>query len=362
MQSGIPKFELVWREERQKFYVQWREGGQLKRISTGADDPQAAKRFLADFLSGWLTPTVEQKDNITIKEIIDIYTTHKKKQNRDRYKNDSALSERFITRNIQNLDWGTISALTPIAQKWGDWYPKQITRAHCREFVRSRTEDDGVSATTAKKSFDILVAAMNHARKDGLLSIVPYIEKPSEPPPRDKWAKPYEVQDLLKVLEKYQHLHLFAMLALHTLSRKRAIMELQWEQVDLDARRINFNPPGRVQTKKRRVHVPINNSLLVALQKAKETAVTKHVIEFRGQPCYEVGRAFRNYARTVGLGWITPHVLRHTGATLMAQQGVSMWEIAGIMGDRTDTVEKHYLKHHPDYLKDATSALDKIYA
>lgn len=362
MQSGIPKFELVWREERNKFYIQWRESGNLKRVSTGANDPQAAKRFLADFLCGWLAPTVEEKENITIKEIIDIFITHKKKQNRDRYKNDRTLDENFIRRNIRNLDIGITSALKPIEKRWGDLHPKQINRLHCREFIRSRTEDDCASEATAKKSLDIFVAAMNHARKEGLLSIVPYVEKPSQPPPRDKWAKPDEVRELLKALKKYQHLHLFAMLAMHTLSRKRAIIELQWEQVDLDARRINFNPPGRLQTKKRRVHVPINNSLLVALQKAKETAVTKHVIEFRGQPCYEIGRAFRNYARSVNLGWITPHVLRHTGATLMAQQGVSMWEIAGIMGDRTDTVEKHYLKHHPDYLKNATSALDKIYA
>jgi len=46
----------------------------------------------------------------------------------------------------------------------------------------------------------------------------------------------------------------------------------------------------------------------------------------------------------------------------MAQQGVNMWNIAGIMGDRVDTVEKHYLKHHPDYLKGATEALEKLYA
>ena len=46
----------------------------------------------------------------------------------------------------------------------------------------------------------------------------------------------------------------------------------------------------------------------------------------------------------------------------MAQNKVSMVEIAGIMGDKIETVEKHYLKYHPDYLKDATSALDKIYA
>lgn len=362
MQSGIPRFELNWREERKKFYVQWREGSQLKRVSTCTDDKEEAKRFLADFISGWLTPNEEQKDNITIREIIRIYTEFKKKQHRERFSCNKTLDDVFIKKNIFNLDKSMTCALKPIEKLWGDWYPRQINRLQCREFVRIRTEEDGVSNTTAKRSFDILVAAMNHARKEGLLTVVPFVEKPKENPPRDKWARPHEVKALLSKLEELPHLQLFAMLAMHTLSRKRALLELQWAQVDLESRRIDFNPPDRQHTKKRRVPVPINNSLLKALTLAKEVATTKHVIEWRGKPCYEIGRAFRNHAREVNLGWITPHVLRHTGATLMVQNGVSMWEIAGIMGDKLETVEKHYLKHHPDYLKDATSALDRIYA
>jgi integrase len=208
----------------------------------------------------------------------------------------------------------------------------------------------------------MIVAAMNHARKEGLLDIVPHVEKPEEGPPRDKWARPHEVKQLTMVLSKYPHLELFALLALHTLSRKRAVCELKWEQVDFDLGQIDFNPPNRQRTRKRRVPVPINKTLMEALKNAREVATTEHVIEFRGNPCYEIGRAFRKYARQANLGWLTPHVLRHTGATLMAQNGVSMVEVAGIMGDRIDTVEKHYLKYHPDYLKNATAALDKIYA
>lgn len=362
MQTGIPKFEIVWREERQKFYVQWREGGRLKRVSACTDNPEAAQRFLADFIGGWVTPTTVEKDNITIAEIIDIFTEHKKKLNRKRFENDTQLEERFIRRNIENLDNGIIYPLTPVKKHWGDWFPRQINNHHCREFIQMRLEQEKVSSTTAKKSFDVLVAAMNHARKEGLLTTVPYIEKPPEGPPRDKWARPEEVKRLLDKLSKHFHLELFALLALHTLSRKRAILELQWEQVDFELKRIDFNPPNRVRTKKRRVPVPMNNTLLAALLKAREVAVTRHVIEWRGEPCYEIGRAFRKYAKQAGLDWITPHVLRHTGATLMAQNKVSMVEIAGIMGDRIDTVEKHYLKYHPDYLKDATAALDKIYA
>ena len=50
---------------------------------------------------------------------------------------------------------------------------------------------------------------------------------------------------------------------------------------------------------------------------------------------------------------VTPHVLRHTKATWMAQAGVSMFDIAGVLGDSVDTVTKTYAHHHPDYLRDA---------
>lgn len=361
MQQSIPDFEVVWRSERKRYYIQWRESGQLRRVSTGADDKNAAKRFLADFISGWVAPTEEEKEELTIAEIADLFIEHKKQKHRERYKDDDSLEERFITCNIRNLDNGIIYPLRPVKEIWGQLHPKQINRNLCREFVQKRVETDGVSSTTAKKSLDILVAAMNHARKEGLLDVVPHVEKPEEGPPREKWARPHEIKQLMLALKRYPHLELFAMLALHTLSRKRAVCELKWEQVDFDLKRIDFNPPNRKRTTKRRVLIPINNALMEALVNAREFATTDHVIEFRGNPCYEIGRAFRKYAKQANLGWITPHVLRHTGATLMAQNGVSMVEIAGIMGDRIDTVEKHYLKYHPDYLKNATTALDKIY-
>ncbi len=41
----------------------------------------------------------------------------------------------------------------------------------------------------------------------------------------------------------------------------------------------------------------------------------------------------------------------------MAIDGKPMREIAKVLGDSEDTVERHYAKHHPDYLKDAVDSL-----
>jgi len=123
----------------------------------------------------------------------------------------------------------------------------------------------------------------------------------------------------------------------------------------------DFSLKGRNQTKKKRVAVRINDPLFEALSLAKEFALTEYVIEYNGKRVLDNKKAFKQVALKCDLPWVTPHVLRHTGATLLAQKGVPFWEIAGIMGDRLATVEKHYAKHHPEYLKNAVDTLENLY-
>ncbi|MNE82137.1 site-specific tyrosine recombinase XerC [compost metagenome] len=53
---------------------------------------------------------------------------------------------------------------------------------------------------------------------------------------------------------------------------------------------------------------------------------------------------------------MTPHTLRHTAATLMARKGVSLWEVAGVLGNSVAVVEKTYAHHCPDHLRTAVNA------
>ena len=58
-------------------------------------------------------------------------------------------------------------------------------------------------------------------------------------------------------------------------------------------------------------------------------------------------------------GRITPHTLRHSWATQAARAGVSMWEIAGVLGDTIATVSRVYAHHSPDHLRSAVNFRDK---
>ena len=62
---------------------------------------------------------------------------------------------------------------------------------------------------------------------------------------------------------------LFILIGLYTGQRKEALLSLRWSQVDLETGRINYNPPGRRQTNKRRPHVPIAPRLLPHLRRAR---------------------------------------------------------------------------------------------
>ncbi len=112
-----------------------------------------------------------------------------------------------------------------------------------------------------------------------------------------------------------------------------------------------------MRTCRRRVPVPINDTLHAALVEAQAVATTDDVIEWAGGPVAQIKHAFRDAAARAKLAGVTPHVLRHTAVTWMLQGGIDPWKAAGLVGMTVDMVQQVYGHHHPDYLRDAARAL-----
>lgn len=55
----------------------------------------------------------------------------------------------------------------------------------------------------------------------------------------------------------------------------------------------------------------------------------------------------KKLAKKQDLSWITPHIMRHTFASLHATAGTSIYKIAVWLGDGVDVVQKHYAKLSP---------------
>ncbi|WP_232517486.1 site-specific integrase [Acetobacter pomorum] len=148
------------------------------------------------------------------------------------------------------------------------------------------------------------------------------------------------------------------LLALHTAARKSHILTLTWSRVDLQARIIDFRDPAKPRTKKGRARVPINDTLYEALKEAYELRETEFVVEWAGDQVSSIKTGFRAAAKRADLSGITPHTLRHTAATWMAQAGISLWDIAGYLGhSNIKMVEETYAHHCPDYLRTAAGVL-----
>lgn len=147
---------------------------------------------------------------------------------------------------------------------------------------------------------------------------------------------------------------LFVSLALNTGARREAIEGLTWDRVDLSAGLVDFREPSRSVSKKRRVVVPINARLRTVL-----AGFVSAPVDSSGYVLGEcaIRYPYECFVRDLKMPWVTPHVLRHTAATLMLQRGQTLWDVAGVLGATPETVSRVYGHHTPNHLRGAVAAL-----
>lgn len=181
---------------------------------------------------------------------------------------------------------------------------------------------------------------------------VPHIPMPDAPPPRDRWLNKDEIAAVMQVIagDKVQdRVKTFVMIARFTAARKSMIENLQWDQVNFSTSMIEYGKHEKKLTKKRKPMVPMHSELRLFLEQLKKRSKTRYVLE--NNHC--IRAALDVVAKHADIDGLTPHVFRHTWATHASMNGVSLLEIARVLGDTIKTVEKTYAKFQPDYLRGA---------
>jgi integrase len=256
------------------------------------------------------------------------------------------LSARNIGYNISNLlKW------------WGDKRVADISVKSCREYIRTKT------APAAGADLKVLKASVKHWNDEyGPLDRMPLFLIPASNPPKERWLTRSEAARLLWAARRYQHMKRFVLLMLHTGSRPGVILSLRWDQVDLRAGVLTRAKPGEVTTKKRKPKVKLGRKILFHLKRWKKMdngqALVCYFTGIRHPGIREVGQPHHSWPKIVGaagLSNITPHTLRHTRATWMAQAGVPLWEAAGFLGMTVKTLEATYAHHCPDHQESAAN-------
>lgn len=234
----------------------------------------------------------------------------------------------------------------------GNLRPDQLER-HTYWERRGRNR---VAPGTILREGATLRAALKWAERARWLIKAPYVELPPKTAPRERFLSRAEAEQLIGAAAA-PHIRLFILLALHTGARRGAILDLDWGRVDFEHRLIHFRRPGRAETKKRRTTVPINAALIGPLQAAREVAVTEWVIEYKGRKAGNIRHAFENAVKRAGIPYCTRHDLRRTAASWMVMAGVPLKQVADMLGDTVEMMEKVYGRFSPDYLRQAADAL-----
>ena len=158
-------------------------------------------------------------------------------------------------------------------------------------------------------------------------------------------AQPFKAEDLTK-LRQAAGADLLAFLLLRwTGLRGSDAVGLRWEEIDWEAREIN-----RLTLKRRkRILLPIHQELLFALEVERDRRKPAPGDRVLINPT--TGRALtrpRLYQRMLALGVragvasANPHRYRDTFAVDLLARGCSPYDVAKLLGDIVDTVEKHY--------------------
>lgn len=344
-------FQLAQRPDTPNYTIVWYKPGtqRYRRQSTRTSDLEKAKEILIAFARDRARPVRSEPHEVPLLECLADYVERKVATKKHWSAERTALKCWLAFCEAEDLVM--VADLTlGMQERFTRWRRDQLTRSVGR-----------ASNATINRDLDVMRAALRDAWKQGRLTHPPFVTSLPNPRPRERTLTPEQHAALLDACTE-PHLHLFVLLATHTLQRPGAIFDLRVEQVDLERGIIDFHRPGEAMTNKRRAVVPITRSLRPHLERAITASVTGHVVEWLGAPITHVRRSFATACRHAGLQAVTPYVLRRTGATLLAAAGVPMRQIAGMLGHTTThTTEYHYAKHAPGYLSEARDALDEIF-
>jgi integrase len=267
---------------------------------------------------------------------------------------------------------------------FGDKTLADVNGALCRAYEiarRGQGRSNKGSGGGAKRDLEDLRAAINHHQAEGLHRHVVRVVLPPRGEPRQRWLSRAEVARLLWACWRHRevqegratdkrplrHLCRFLLLAIYTGSRPGAVTTAAWDRgpgrsfVDVDRGVFYRLAEQAVTTNKRQPTVNLNPRLLAHLRRWKRLDGGRgFVVRFNGAGVASVKTAMNRATALAGLdAGVSAYTCRHTAATWLITQGVSIFDTAQFLGTSPAMIERHYAHLAPDYLATPTAAISR---
>lgn len=132
---------------------------------------------------------------------------------------------------------------------------------------------------------------------------------------------------------QYEYLKGIVIVALNTALRRQNILDLTWEQIDLEGRVIEITE----NKSNKHIFKPINDTLLQYFQSIPEESRVGDVFinPITGRKCKEIKRAWKTVKEKANITNFRFHDLKHTVGTRLADKGVPIHIIRAIL-DHSD--------------------------
>ena len=274
--------------------------------------------------------------------------------------------ERYVTHCHTSGKWTLASrdSKRPVLCAWardmGAVTPESITTEQLRAWHARRRSD--TSDSTAYGNLMLLRGFFNWCQHEARLTS----RNPAEPltarrnPARIPQPKTSaradfctpELRDHLIATCPRDDLRFILYCGFHAGLRKNEIIEARAEWFDLRAGLLHLRKHTGIRFKDSEERtIPLTHEFRAWAE--KNLPRTGYILapwkEQRGRSIYryDFERFYSDFMAAQGCRWVTPHIMRHTFASLLASAGVSIFKIATWLGDEVRVVEKHYAKLLP---------------
>lgn len=354
--KGSPYWYIYWLEKVDKKY-------RTRKSSTGETDFELAKKKLASKFLLDSDYDEERPADILVAVVLDRDMERHGKKLRSVDTNESAIKK-------WKAFWGnaTIADLG-VESKWQRFL----------DFMRNQTyRGEPLTESTLKRQLNVGRHAIARAYRKKELVSIPYMPNEFEDGEgRERVLLPAEMAKLLNAAIDLEHMWRWMLMAIGTTSRPSAVRELTVRQIDFENKLIRLNPRGRAQTKKRRPMVPICATLLPWLRDwtrkealvhrgwRGDVTILERIITYNGKPLESIRDGFALLKERAGIDdpEVVPSSIRHTMATWMVKSRVYEWDREIMLGHREpgSKTTANYVHLDPDFLKDATAAIDAYF-
>jgi integrase len=269
-----------------------------------------------------------------------------------------------------------------IKPRLGGYTLYELRSVHVERFF-SELMAAGMSAGNCKKVSEVLSAALSHAQRLGVAGANVSAPVP-KPRPRAEGELVFTDREVQAVLRAASGLRLEALVAVAFGSgaREGELLGLGWEHVDFaaatvfftrslgfDKRRGGFYLKDPKSARGRRL-VRLPAFALAALGRHRAAMLREGNL---GGPvfCTRNGnwvggsnltrRVWRPLLAAAGVGYKKFHAVRHTHASRLLMDGVSVPEVARPLGDAQETVIRTYSHYLPSAAAEIASKLDAFY-